>query len=70
MGLNIISGPAKSGKTKYIMDLIEKESLPLIQIVPEQISLSYENKIIKKCGYLSTDRDVLSFGRLFYKVYK
>ncbi len=70
MGLNIISGPAKSGKTQYIMYLIEKESLPLIQIVPEQISLSYENKIIEKCGYLSADRDVLSFGRLFYRVYK
>lgn len=70
MGLTIITGSSKTGKTHYITEKIAQSDCYSVMIVPEQISLITENRLIKRCGYLSSERDVLSFGRLFYRVYK
>ena len=71
MSLNLIYGAAKTGKTEYLLNLLsEFKNENCVVIVPEQISLSTENKIIEAFDFLSSNRDVLSFGRLFYKLYK
>lgn len=71
MALNLIYGAAKTGKTNYLLDVLEKlKGTSSVVIAPEQISLNIENEIIERLGYLDSNRDVLSFSRLFYRVYK
>lgn len=74
MGLNIVAGRAKTGKTTYIYDDIKKElnknnNLNLILIVPEQMTYQTEYELIDRIqdhGIMSSE--VLSFTRLSYKV--
>lgn len=74
MGLNIVAGRAKTGKTTYVYDDINKEikknnNLNLILIVPEQMTYQTEYGLIDRIndhGIMSSE--VLSFTRLGYKV--
>lgn len=74
MGLNILVGRAKSGKSSYIYDDINKEirknsHANLILIVPEQMTYQAEHEIIdriKHQGIMAAE--ILSFTRLGYKI--
>lgn len=74
MGLNIVAGRAKTGKTTYVYDHINMEikknsNLNLILIVPEQMTYQTEYEFIDRIndhGIMSSQ--VLSFTRLGYKV--
>lgn len=74
MGFKIVSGRAKTGKSTYIYDDINKEiqrnnHTNLILIVPEQMTYQAEYEIIdriKHQGIMAAE--VLSFKRLGYKV--
>ncbi|MGD9568262.1 MAG: helicase-exonuclease AddAB subunit AddB [Sedimentibacter sp.] len=76
MGLNIVAGRAKTGKTTYIYDDIHKEikknnNTNLILIVPEQMTYQTEYELIERIndhGIMSAE--VLSFTRLAYKVFE
>lgn len=76
MGLKIIVGRAKTGKSSYMYDEIKEElhkknSRNLILIVPEQMTYESEFEIIdhfKNCGIM--DVEILSFKRLAYKVFE
>ncbi len=73
MAYFLINGASGTGKTTYFADKINELRIKGekgVLIIPEQISLISENKIIEKTGYLGRGIDVLSFGRLFYKIYK
>ncbi len=73
MSLQIVCGTSGSGKTSWCFQQM-KSSLQagknVILIVPEQVSLSAENQAIDALGYLGNGREVLSFGRLFYRIYQ
>lgn len=76
MGLNIVAGRAKTGKTTYIYDDISNEikknnNLNLLLIVPEQMTYQNEYELIERIndhGIMSAE--VLSFTRLSYKVFE
>ncbi len=76
MGLKIIAGRGKTGKSTYIYDeinsLIKKQiNRNLILIVPEQMTYQTEFEIIdrfKNDGIM--DVEILSFKRLAYKVFE
>lgn len=76
MGLKIIAGRGKTGKSTYIYDeinsLIKKQiDKNLILIVPEQMTYQTEFEIInrfKNDGIM--DVEILSFKRLAYKVFE
>ncbi len=76
MGLNIIAGRAKTGKSTYVYDSINKEikrgnSAALLLIVPEQMTYQAEYEIIDRIGDQGImDAEVLSFTRLGYKVFE
>ncbi len=72
MAYFLITGATGTGKTSYFinqMDEYRKKGENAVLIIPEQISLLTENKVIEKTGYLGRGIDVLSFGRLFHKIY-
>lgn len=78
LGLNIVAGRAKTGKSTYIYDEINKEinkeikntnHINLILIVPEQMTYQTEFEMINRInnqGIMSAE--ILSFTRLGYKV--
>ncbi len=74
MGLNIVAGRARTGKTTYIYDDINNQinksnNKNLILIVPEQMTYQAESELIDRIndhGIMSAE--VLSFTRLSYKV--
>lgn len=74
MGLNIVLGRAKSGKSTYIYDDIKKnieknDNTNLLLIVPEQMTYQTEYEIIDRTdnqGIMAAE--VLSIKRLGYKV--
>lgn len=74
MGLNIVAGRAKTGKSSYIYDDINKEikknnNVNLILIVPEQMTYQAEFEIIDRIGnHGIMSAEILSFTRLGYKV--
>ncbi|MDF2677686.1 MAG: addB [Bacillota bacterium] len=76
MGLNIVAGKAKTGKSSYIYDDIKRnlndnKNENLILIVPEQMTYQAEYELIehlKDFGILGVE--VLSFKRLAYKVFE
>ena len=76
MGLKIIAGRAKTGKSTYIYDEINIEinkrtNENLVLIVPEQMTYQSEYEIIdrlKNNGIM--DVEILSFKRLAYKVFE
>ncbi len=76
MGLKIVAGRAKTGKSTYIYDEIYKEietskKVNLILIVPEQMTYQAEYELIdriKDYGIMSVE--ILSFKRLGYKVFE
>ncbi|MDF2949473.1 MAG: addB [Sedimentibacter sp.] len=76
MGLNIVAGRAKTGKTTYIYDDISNEikknnDLNLLLIVPEQMTYQNEYELIERINDLGImSAEVLSFTRLSYKVFE
>ena len=76
LGLNVIAGRAKTGKSTYIYNEIKREldnktGRNLILIVPEQITYQAEYEIIENfgnCGIM--DVEILSFKRLAYKIFE
>nr|WP_300089837.1 PD-(D/E)XK nuclease family protein [Sedimentibacter sp.] len=76
MGLKIVAGRAKTGKSTYIYDEINKEitgksKKNLLLVVPEQMTYQSEYEIIDRIsssGIMSVE--VLSFKRLGYKVFE
>lgn len=72
--LNLVTGRAGSGKTEYILNIIEnrlESGIPMIYIVPEQISFETERKILKKFGADKALKiEVLSFTRLSEKIFR
>lgn len=77
MGLNIVAGRAKTGKSAYIYDDINKEiknnnnnnNANLILIVPEQMTYQAEYEIIGRIGRQGImAAEILSFTRLGYRV--
>jgi ATP-dependent helicase/nuclease subunit B len=74
MGLNIVVGRAKTGKSTYVYDDInneiqKKNHSNLILLVPEQMTYQSEYEIIDRIsshGIMAAE--VLSFSRLLYKV--
>ncbi|WMJ78946.1 MULTISPECIES: helicase-exonuclease AddAB subunit AddB [unclassified Sedimentibacter] len=74
MGLTIIAGRAKTGKSKYISDDINNEILKknhnhLLLIVPEQMTYQAEYDVIERTGSNGImSAEVLSFTRLGYKI--
>ncbi len=73
MAVQFICGGAGYGKTHLCIEKIKKDresGFYTVMIVPEQTSLSVENRMIAKLSYLSSEQDVLSFARLFYRIYK
>lgn len=73
MGLNIVAGRAKTGKSTYIYDNIKRKinnnNANLILIVPEQMTYQAEYEIIDRIdeqGIMAAE--ILSFTRLGYKV--
>jgi ATP-dependent helicase/nuclease subunit B len=76
LGLKIIAGRAKTGKSTYIYDdinlYIKKDTRKnLILIVPDQMTYQAEYEIIDrlKCDGIM-DVEILSFKRLAYKVFE
>lgn len=73
MAIIFVEGKAGAGKTSFCFDKI-KENMEMgvksILIVPEQISLSFEKMAVNKLGFLGQTADVLSFNRLFHRLYK
>ena len=73
MAIIFVEGKAGAGKTSFCFDKI-KENMEMgvksILIVPEQISLSFEKMAVNKLGFLGQKADVLSFNRLFHRLYK
>lgn len=76
MGLKIVAGRAKTGKSTYIYDEIYKEiqsnkKVNLILIVPEQMTYQAEYEIIDRImDYGIMSAEILSFKRLGYKVFE
>ncbi|MBP1926086.1 ATP-dependent helicase/nuclease subunit B [Sedimentibacter acidaminivorans] len=76
MGLKIIAGRGKTGKSTYIYDEINsyiKKQIGrnLILIVPEQMTYQTEYEIIDRFNnYGIMDVEILSFKRLAYKVFE
>lgn len=75
MGLKIIAGRAKTGKSTYIYDEINSEiknnNKNLILIVPEQMTYQTEYEVINRInnwGFM--DLEVLSFKRIAYKIFE
>ncbi len=76
MGLSIVAGRAKTGKSTYIYDAIGREiknnnRKNLILIVPEQMTYQAEYEIIERIseqGVMAAE--ILSFTRLGYKVFE
>lgn len=75
MSLQIVYGPAGSGKSTRIMDMMIKEALmnprdSYLYIVPDQFTMQTQSDIVKRHpngGILNID--VLSFSRLSYRVF-
>lgn len=75
MSLRFIYGRAGSGKSYFCLNAIkarinEGGESPLVLLIPEQFSLQAERNLIKAIGtgsFIKTD--VLSFGRLAYRVF-
>jgi len=76
LGLKIIAGRGKTGKSTYIYDEINsyiKKQIGrnLILIVPEQMTYQTEYEIIDRFNnYGIMDVEILSFKRLAYKVFE
>ncbi len=76
MGLNIVAGRAKTGKSTYIYDDINKEikknnQTNLILIVPEQMTYQAEFEFIDRIGeHGIMSAEILSFTRLGYKIFE
>lgn len=76
MGFKIVAGRAKTGKSTYIYDEINKEvsckkNNNLLLLVPEQMTYQSEYEVIDRIsssGIMSVE--VLSFKRLGYKVFE
>ncbi len=72
MAIIFVEGKTGTGKTTYCFDKI-KENMDIgvksILVVPEQVSLSFEKMAVKKLGFLGQTADVLSFNRLFHRLY-
>ncbi|PKM95506.1 MAG: helicase-exonuclease AddAB subunit AddB [Firmicutes bacterium HGW-Firmicutes-1] len=75
MGLQFILGSSGAGKTHYIHNLMIEKSLietssPFLVIVPEQFTLQTQQDFIQlhpRKGIMNIE--VLSFGRLAYRIY-
>ena len=71
MSIQIVYGRAGSGKTKCCFDIVEKHlgsgDENILYIVPEQLSLQTESKIIKR--FSQNKIDVLSFERLSQRIF-
>ena len=70
--LNFILGKSGSSKTTYILEQMQKKSSSnehssIVFLVPEQYSLQAERDILQKTK--ATSINVLSFGRLAYRVF-
>ncbi len=72
MAIVFVEGKAGAGKTTYCFDKI-KENMEMgvksVLVVPEQVSLSFEKMAVDKLGFLGQTADVLSFNRLFHRLY-
>jgi len=75
MSLNFVFGPAGSGKSTLVQDMLINESIKnpkesFLLIVPDQFTMQTQMDIVKRHpnkGILNID--VLSFGRLSYRVF-
>lgn len=75
MSLQFIFGPAGSGKSTYVQDKLIRESMKapkdnFLLIVPDQFTMQTQMDIVKRHpGKGILNIDVLSFGRLSYRVF-
>lgn len=72
MSLFFVEGRAGVGKTDFLLEKIKENlhnDIKSILIVPEQISLETECRMIEKIGFVSERNNVLSFNRLFHTMY-
>ena len=69
--LRIISGPARSGKTRRILDEIKgSDKTGLVLLTPEQGSHEAERALAAHCGAeVNLRAEVLSFTRLCSRVF-
>ena len=75
MSLKFVLGPSGYGKSTYVEDYIISESMAnenrnYLLIVPDQFTMETQLKMVKKHpngGILNID--VLSFGRLSYRIF-
>lgn len=76
MALQIILGPAGSGKSTYLQEFFIAESLRhpeqnFILLVPEQYTMETQMQIVKRHPQHGTmNIDILSFERLAFRVFE
>ena len=76
MALNIIYGPAGSGKSRFVYDRIIEEAVEhmdkkFIVLVPEQYTMSTQRLLVElHPDHCIMNIDVLSFNRLAYRVFE
>ena len=68
MSLQLICGRSHSGKSTYILDVIEnliKQNQKIVLIVPEQFNHIAEKRLLKRVGHiLDNSVEITSFNRL------
>lgn len=68
MSLQLICGRSHSGKSTYILDVIQKlisENQKIVLIVPEQFNHIAEKRLLKRIGHILDDSvEITSFNRL------
>ena len=72
MAIIFVEGKAGTGKTTYCFDKIKENmanGIKSVLVVPQQVSLSFEKLAVEKLGFLGQTTDVLSFDRLFHRLY-
>ena len=72
MAIVFVEGKAGAGKTTYCFEKIKENmqnGIKSVLVVPEQVSLSFEKMAVEKLGFLGHSADVLSFNRLFHRLY-
>ncbi len=70
--LQICLAKRGGGKTTYCLNQLEaafNSQKKAAFLIPEQLSLSTEELVIRKIGYVGNNIEVFSFNRLFRKVY-
>lgn len=70
--LNLCLAKRGGGKTTYCLNQLDAafhSDKKAAFLIPEQLSLSTEEKVIKKIGFVGNNIEVFSFNRLFKRLY-